>query len=441
MSPDFDVNAGRDEAADRFWDQESQGRSGSIGDLDPADAATIRHMHVFDDRPEPTLAFTRHLREELMHAHAIQGSSSPSAFPLPNGRASQPWRISPQALPSSRRQWALAQFATAALVLLTLIGSVFVFGPGRIGAPDGDRSVIPAISGTPATPDSATPLAEFLWGVPGTPDESFGELSRLTIDPAGNLWIPDAGASQYHIFAPDGTFQESWGTPGSGDGEFAFASEFCPSFGGVTFAADGSFYVADSGNFRVQKFGPDRTFLASWGSQGFADDQFLCPAELVLDQQGRVYVTDAGWGKAKVFDSDGAWLATWSGLTSPGGIAVDADGNVWVADAGGPKIVKFAPDGARLAIWDDSGSEDWAFTHPSGVAIDAEGRVFVSDLSEHRIRVFTPDGMELGAWGEHGDGPGQFQEPRGIAFDGQGGVYVTEWGGRVQKFHLQPPLG
>jgi sugar lactone lactonase YvrE len=430
-----------EEAIDRFWDQIAQGRSPSAADLDAADAAAIRYLHANDDRPGPNSAFTRQLREELMHAHAIQVSSSPSAFPLPNGRSSRPWRTIPQpSLPAQRR--VAAQLATAALVILALVGSFFAFGPGRHPRSEEDRTLLPAIGATPATPDAAAPIAEFVWGVPGTPDQPFGELSELTIDLAGNIWVPDAGAGQYLIFAPDGTFLEAWGTPGSGQGEFAFASEFCPKFGGVAFDASGAFYVADSGNFRVQKFGPDRAFLASWGSQGFADDQFMCPAELVLDQQGRVYVTDVGWGKVKVFDGAGAWLATWPGLTLPAGIAVDGAGNVWVADSGGSRVVKFAPDGERLAVWDAAGSEDWAFGHPSGLAIDAEGRVFVSDWGPNQVRVFAPDGTPLGAWGEPGDAPGQFQEPRGIALDGQGGVYVTEWAGnRVQKFRLLPPLG
>ena len=117
------------------------------------------------------------------------------------------------------------------------------------------------------------------------------ELDGVAVDPAGNVWVPDARLGQYLIFAPDGTFLEAWGTPGSGDGEFAFTCAGTP-YGGIAFDATGAFYVADSGNFRIQKFGPDRTFRGSWGSFGSADDQFACPAALALDAQGRVYVAD-----------------------------------------------------------------------------------------------------------------------------------------------------
>lgn len=453
MSPDFDLHhgAGMDEAVDRFWDQASQGRSGSAGDLDAADAATIRRLHAFDDRPEPNPAFTRQLRENLMHARTIQVSSGPSGLPLPNSRASHPWRIGPQARPPLSRHWALTQLATAALLLLTMVGSFLAFGPGRRGQEPQDPAVIPAISGSPETPQTPeagdAPIAEFLWQADGggdfpLPEFPLEEPNEVAIDPQGNVWVADGSNARFVIFAPDGTFLEDWGTPGSGEGEFDFV---CSSFGfgDVAFDAAGNIYVADSGNQRIQKFGPDRTFLTSWGSEGTADDQFICPAALTIDRQGRVYVSDQGWGRVKVFAGDGVWLATWSGIMSPRGIAVDDDGNIWVCDFGGSgAVVKFSADGERLSTWKGAGTGDMVFDGPKSIAVDAEGRVFVASYFANQVRIYSPEGTLLNAWGERGDAPGQFQAPRGIALDGQGAVYVAEGAGeRIQKFRLLPPLG
>jgi hypothetical protein len=58
----------------------------------------------------------------------------------------------PRALPQPPGRRILAQLATAALVLLTLVGSFLAFGPNRPGRQDDARLLIPAISGTPATP-------------------------------------------------------------------------------------------------------------------------------------------------------------------------------------------------------------------------------------------------------------------------------------------------
>src|SRR5215210_2356229 len=152
MSPD---DAGVNEAVDRFWDQVAQGRSGSAGGLDPVDAATIQHLHAFDDRPGPSRAFTQRLREDLMHAH-MHAQTMPVSRPLeahtlPHDRSSQlRW-------PGGRRSGAFGRLATAALVLLTLVTGLIAFGwlrPERETTPAG----LPAMLASPTT--AATPTLE-----------------------------------------------------------------------------------------------------------------------------------------------------------------------------------------------------------------------------------------------------------------------------------------
>ena len=60
---------------------------------------------------------------------------------------------------------------------------------------------------------------------------------------------------------------------GSGEGEFTFHEGNWTDWsqGGIAFATDGSFYVADTVNQRIQKFAPDRSFLLAWGSEGSGD--------------------------------------------------------------------------------------------------------------------------------------------------------------------------
>jgi sugar lactone lactonase YvrE len=125
---------------------------------------------------------------------------------------------------------------------------------------------------------------------------------------------------------------EAWGAHGNGEGLFNFQCDGS-AHGALAFDAAGNIYVADSGNQRIQKFAPDRTFLTSWGSEGFANGQLYCPIALAVDGEGRVYVSDTA-GKIEVFAPDGTSLATWAKESrSPGGLAFDGDGNIWVADA------------------------------------------------------------------------------------------------------------
>lgn len=68
---------------------------------------------------------------------------------------------------------------------------------------------------------------------------------------------------------------ETWGTRGSEEGEFGFQCRG-EGYDGAAFDAAGTIFVADAGNGRIQKFGPDRTFLISWPSEGrVVDSQVL----------------------------------------------------------------------------------------------------------------------------------------------------------------------
>jgi streptogramin lyase len=347
----------------RYWDEIARGGPATPGALDPEVAAAIRRLHALPDVPPPDPIYARQLRETLMHATTISlGRTDVSTNPSGNGRTAPGRRPILPALPVSPARWGPAQFATALLVLVVLIGSLLAFGAGRPGPEPAEPAGFPAVIATPATPEPVSGAAvEVLWQTRGTPDRPFGNLGLPAVDPEGNVWVPDANLGQYLVFAPDGTFLEAWGAPDNDAGEFEFMCAGVP-YGGIVFDATGTFYVADSGNFRIQKFGPDREFLASWGSFGSTDDEFACPAALALDAQGRVYVADQSstnsGGKIVVFDGNGAWLATWTGLRTPSGIAIDRDGNAWVTDYEAGHVVKHAPDGKVLATWDGSESAD-----------------------------------------------------------------------------------
>jgi hypothetical protein len=428
----------------RFWDEIARGKPANPGALDPDITATIRRLYALRDVPPPDLMFANRLEESLMHAAANRLPLANPRHPLDlNGLSAPILSLEPLlSEPFPARRWAPANLVTALFVLIALIGALFVFGPGRRGQQEVSPVFLPAISGTPATPESMTKLVvEFEWMLYKVPERHFIELGRPTVDPEGNLWVPDAAFDQYHIIAPDGTFIESWGASGSGEGQFDFSCEDLP-YGSIAFDDTGTFYVLDSGNHRIQKFSPDRTFITSWGSEGSADDQFTCPAVIVVDQQGRVFVSDRGANKIVVFDGDGNWIDTWPTPPAASGLAVDQDGNLWVVSYEAGTLTEFSPEGEPVVTWDRSPSGEWLFNGPSYVAIDELGRIFVSEHDGNRIQIFAPDGTLLGAWGELGAKPGQFNEPRGIALDREGGVYVTEWAGnRVQKFRLVPPLG
>ena len=87
-----------------------------------------------------------------------------------------------------------------------------------------------------------------------------------------------------------------WGTRGAGDGEF-----FYPE--GIAVASDGSVYVADHNNHRIQKFTPGGVFVSKWGTFGAGDGEFKEPWGVALAPDGSVYVVDMANNRIQKFAS------------------------------------------------------------------------------------------------------------------------------------------
>ena len=233
---------------------------------------------------------------------------------------------------------------------------------------------------------------------------------------AMSMWlIPNNNRIQK--FSTDGTFLASWGSYGSGNGQFI-------SPHGIAVDSSGKVYVADTYNYRIQKFSPDGTFLASWGSEGSGNGQFESPDGVAVDGSGNVYVTDIGncmtdTGNCRIqkFSPDGTFLTSLGSETPlngqfyhPWGIAVDGSGKVYVAGYDN-YIYAFTPDGTFLTSWGSYGSGNGQFISLHGLAADASGRVYVADTDNHRIQKFSSDGDFLATWGSYGSGNGQFYSP------------------------------
>jgi DNA-binding beta-propeller fold protein YncE len=429
----------------RFWDEIARGEPATPGDLDPELTATIRRLHALRDVPPPDPIYARRLREDLMHTQTAPVLLDPRPRRVPNGSASPriDWRTSP-AFPRRRDRggWALGSLVAAALLLLMLFGALIALGPLRPG--DDELPGLAAV-GTPVP----TAPAAFVWQSEGDPDLPLDDPVRTMLDPHGNLWVTDGQNSRFQIFAPDGTFLEAWGTPGTAEGQFDFNDlSLFGGYGGgaMVFDAAGNLYVADPANYRIQKFTPDRAFVTTWGSKGDGDGQFLEITDLAVDRQGRVFVLDEGRDDVQVFADDGRFLASWGNaaegwLVQPSGIAIDADGNLWIAHFTQHHVQKYSPDGRLLLTLGGFGTDEGEFNNPSDIAIDEQGRVYVAEWGGNRVQVFDLEGRFLTTWGTRGVGEGQFAGLNSATPDGAGNVYVAEDGAdRIQKFRLLPPL-
>ena len=185
----------------------------------------------------------------------------------------------------------------------------------------------------------------------GTPSQ-FSRPAGLAVDADGRrLYLVDIGgvSSQAHkvlVFdAQSGAHLFDIGKRGTGNGEFNLPRD-------AAVAPDGSLYVVDGGNFRVQKFSADGKFLSTFGSVGRQNGQFSRPKEISIDKTGNIYVVDAAFGNFQIFNPDEKLLLAVGSRSNtlapakfslPAGVAVDEDGRVYMTDQYFRKVDVFRP--------------------------------------------------------------------------------------------------
>lgn len=209
---------------------------------------------------------------------------------------------------------------------------------------------------------------------------------------ADRVYVADFDADRIRILSPDGAFLGEWGATGTGPGEFRGPA-------GIAVGRDGSVYVADHLNGRVQRFTAGGRFLAAWP----AGDESAAPIGIVVDGAGRVLTTDLLAGRVRVWSPGGEPVGEWgeSGrgphqLLEPWGIACAADGDVLVADHGNHRIQRFSADGEWRESW-ASGGDAGAVLGPMGIETGRDGTLLVTDLDGGRLLRLAPDGAVVGA--------------------------------------------
>ena len=154
----------------------------------------------------------------------------------------------------------------------------------------------------------------------------FSVPHSLRLDASGNVWTTDASTSIVRKFSPEGRLLLTidvgdvpgacnWATRGTAD---------------IAIASNDHVYVADGyANARIVEYAPDGRKVKQWGSRGSRRGEFILPHSLVIDENGTIYVADRENGRVQRFDLDGKWLGEWFVGGKPYTIAL-APGGVWV---------------------------------------------------------------------------------------------------------------
>jgi DNA-binding beta-propeller fold protein YncE len=272
-----------------------------------------------------------------------------------------------------------------------------------------------------------------------------------------DLYVADTNNHRILHIASDGSLLQEWGFFADlalGDAPLGTINEPW----GVAVGPDGSVYITDTWNHRVQKFTATGKPIKTWGQFGqplpedpASSGYFWGPRGIAVDSQGRVFVADTGNKRIVVFDSNGNYLTEFgSGGFDPGqfdepvGVAVANDGTVYVTDTWNQRIQSFIPsEGASdlfytpLAQWDVNGWFGQSLDNKPFIAVSADNHVFITDPEGYRVIEFTANGEFVRTWGDFGTGIEQIGLPSGITVDASGAVWITDSGNnRILRYTL-----
>jgi DNA-binding beta-propeller fold protein YncE len=223
------------------------------------------------------------------------------------------------------------------------------------------------------------------FGSSGPGDGQFSSAAGVAVNTAsGEVYVVDQFQHRVERFDASGAFLGAfgWGVvdgnpqaetcssscqaglQGSGAGQFDTPTDVAVD------QADGSIYVLDTNNSRVEEFDASGTYQSQFGSAGSAEGQLSIPAGLAVDPTDRsVYVADMGNNRVQKFDSSGGFVRTFG---------------FGVADGSSSSETCTSSCQIGLAVGDEGG-----FNTPTRVAVDSTGRVYVLDAGNGRIERYT----------------------------------------------------
>lgn len=138
-------------------------------------------------------------------------------------------------------------------------------------------------------------------------------------------------------------------------------------------APSGDLYVTDGyRNSRVHRFSRDGKLIESWGTPGkSAPGEFHLPHSLWVDRQGTLYVCDRENNRIQVFTAAGQYLAQWTDIHRPTDIYMDAENVVYVSDLK-PTVTVMSTQGQVIARWDSPMGH--------GLWVDSRGDIYLADV-------------------------------------------------------------
>jgi DNA-binding beta-propeller fold protein YncE len=213
--------------------------------------------------------------------------------------------------------------------------------------------------------------------VPGA--QYFGGIDT---DAAGNLYVDDMG--NHALYSLTQTGQIRW--------EDINSTLFPGDVRGVAVnKATNQVYVSNVSASTIDVLDTNGNLLSSFGSSGTGPGQFTSGSRgLAIDPSGNVWAADYGGARMEEFSAGGTFMSSFPapglvpdplGLDQPHGVAVnETTGDVYIADTYNERVLHLASDGTLLGSFGHRGSNAaTSVNYPEAVAVDpVTGDVWVA---------------------------------------------------------------
>ncbi len=228
-------------------------------------------------------------------------------------------------------------------------------------------------------------------------DGQFREPWGIAVGVDGTVFVADTWNGRIQVFDSQGNFVRKWGsfTVITEDNRDPFAL-FGPR--GLAVTRAGNLLVADTGNKRIIEFSPLGEFVRQVGGGGLILGHFEEPVDVTIHPPtGNVLVSDAWNRRIQVLSSELVplfeWLIpTWESqeIWDKPFLAAAADGTVYASDPQFAQIYVMSSGGDIQSSFGRYGGDLNRFAKPTGIAVDPlTGEILVADADNHRILVFA----------------------------------------------------
>lgn len=205
----------------------------------------------------------------------------------------------------------------------------------------------------------------------------------------GDIWLVD---SWFHIATkhrPDGERTQTIGNKLKPSDTYHGKPFNMPT--GLAISSKGEIFVSDGyGNKKIHKFNTSGELIKSWGTFGTGPGEFAIVHNITIDDDDLIYVCDRENNRIQIFDDEGNYINEWNDLLMPGDLWIH-DGNFYVVEQtekGGVSI--WTKQGELITRWyGDRGLGKGSIISGHGITVDSEGSIYVAELTPaERVRKF-----------------------------------------------------